>query len=154
MGISYEPKCGSCRCGRCISGSKSCNLKEERELMLIKEGLSYDHVIHKWSCKYPWTKDPYLLPNNCSLAKAMLLSTEKRPLKLGSDYCDAYQAEMVNYKDRGIGRKLSIEERKNCKSPVLYIPHTEVLTPDSLSTPIRIIFNSSIKLARGVYHLK
>ena len=113
--------------------------------MLIKEGLSYDHVNHKWSCKYPWTKDPYLLPNNFAMAKAMLFSTEKRLLKLGSDYCDAYQAEMVSYKDRGIARKLSIEERKNYKGPVFYIPHTEVLKPDSLSTPIRIVFNSSIK---------
>ena len=145
MGVSCEPKCDSCQCGKCISGSQICTLKEERELLLIKEGLSYDHVDQKWSCKYPWIKDPYLLPNNYSLASAMLNSLEKRLIKSGKDYCDAYQNEMVSNIERGVFRKLSIEDMRNYKDPIFYIPHTEVLKPESESTPLRIVFNSSIK---------
>ena len=45
--------------------------------------------------------------------------------------------------ERGASRKLSREEIINYKGPVFYIPHTEVLIPNSLSTPLRIVFNSS-----------
>ena len=145
MGVSGEPKCGSCRCGNCISGNQNCSLKEERELMIIQQGLSYDHINQKWSCKYPWIKDPYCLPNNYSQAKAMLCSTEKRLMKRGDEYCKAYQTEMENNRVRGVARKLSREERNNYKGPIFYIPHTEVLKPDSKSTPVRIVYNSSVR---------
>ena len=92
--------------------------------MLIKEGLSYDYVNSKWSCRYPWIKDPYSLPNNYTLARAILFSTEKRLLKLGNDHCNAYQAEMTKNKELGVTRKLSFEERTNYKGPIFYIPHT------------------------------
>ena len=145
LGISCVPKCGSCRCGKCAPGNKDYSLKEERELNLITEGLSYDHEKLRWSCKYPWIKDPFQLPNNFAMGKACLKSTEKRLKKLGPSYCDAYRNEMQSMIDRGVSRKLSIDEIKNYRGPVFYIPHTEVLNPKSLSTPLRIVFNSSAK---------
>jgi hypothetical protein len=36
------------------------------------------------------------------------------------------------------------------KGPVQYIPHHEVLKPDSNSTPVRIVFNSSASFMRHV----
>ena len=65
--------------------------------------------------------------------------------KLGLTYREAYQLEMHGMVDRGASRKLSLEERMNYKGPVFYIPHTEVLNPNSVSTPLRIVFNSSAK---------
>ena len=145
LGIACVPKCGSCRCGKCAPGNKDYPLKEERELNLITEGLSYDHNKLRWFCKYPWIRDPFQLPNNFPLGKACLKSTEKRLKKLGPTYCEAYQNEMQSMIDRGAARKLSMDELQNYKGPVFYIPHTEVLNPKSLSTPLRIVFNSSAR---------
>ena len=145
LGISCVPKCGSCRCGKCAPGNQDYSLKEERELKLITEGLSYDKANLKWSCRYPWIKAPFNLPNNYPLAKACLVSTEKRLRKSGSVYGEAYKNEMQSMINRGAARKLSKEEIRNYKGPVFYIPHTEVLNPNSSSTPIRIVFNSSAK---------
>ena len=36
-----EPRCGGCRCGNCPSGGKEITLAEEKELEIIKGGLTY-----------------------------------------------------------------------------------------------------------------
>ena len=56
------------------------------------------------------------------MGKACLKSTEKRLKKLGPSYCDAYRNKMQSMIDRGVSQKLSIDEIKNYKGPVFYIP--------------------------------
>ena len=47
--------------------------------------------------------------------------------------------------EREVARKLSQTELKNYKGPIYYIPHHEVLKPNSKSTLVRIVFNSSAR---------
>ena len=56
MGVECTPKCGGCRCGHCPAGGKDYTLKEEQELKLIENNLTYkgDH----WEAQYPWIRDP------------------------------------------------------------------------------------------------
>ncbi|XP_068224543.1 uncharacterized protein [Palaemon carinicauda] len=99
----------------------------------------------EWSAKFPWTKDPKLLQNNVSVAVARLKGTEKRLMKLGSDYAQAYNDQILDMTKRNVIRKLSDEEVENYVGPVTYIQHHEVLKPGSVSTPLRIVFDSSAK---------
>ena len=143
LGISCVPKCGNCKCGQCPVGTNKFSIKEERELALIKEGLRYDGCKKKWSVKYPWLKDPALLPNNENMAVTRLKNTENRLEKLGPAYAQMYQDQFKDMIERGVARKLSNEEMKSYNGPVYYLTHHEVLKPESISTPCRIVFNSS-----------
>ena len=64
LGIEVIPRCGGCKCRECPSGGKQYSLKEERELMMIEEGLKIDNK--QWTATYPWKRNPCDLPNNYS----------------------------------------------------------------------------------------
>ena len=42
LGVSCTPSCGNCKCGKCHPGAKNMTLIEEKELNLIKKGLTFD----------------------------------------------------------------------------------------------------------------
>ncbi|XP_062605795.1 uncharacterized protein LOC134267606 [Saccostrea cucullata] len=143
LGTHCVPKCGSCRCGKCPPGNGSYTLKEERELHLIKEGLQYDEAGKNWTTTYPWIKDPKSLPNNINAAVCRLKCTERRLEKAGKEYSEAYGDQIADMVQRSVARKLTAEEMQTYEGPIHYIPHHEVLKPNSKTTPVRIVFDSS-----------
>ena len=149
LGTCCSPRCGGCKCGKCATGTGSYSLQEEREMSLIKEGLIYNAERRKFIVHYPWIRDPNELPNNVTAAEARLRTTERRLLKMGTDYAKAYDDQIRDMLARGVARKLSREEVLNFKGPIHYLCHHEVLKPDSASTPLRIVFNSSIASYMG-----
>ena len=135
------PACGQCKCGDC-TGANQLNLKEKQEICLIKNGLLYNKEDKCWTATYPWTKDPYLLPNNFGVAASHLKSLRRRLQRLGGNHAQLYADQMGDMMKRGVARKLSDEEREQYKGPVHYLPHFGVHTA-SVSTPLRIVFNAS-----------
>ncbi|XP_068696785.1 uncharacterized protein [Montipora foliosa] len=144
LGIECKPRCGGCKCGRCPIGSKEYSIKEERELELIDKNLEYDYQDGRWIAEYPWIKNPSALPDNRRVAVATLISTEKRLLK-NPQHAKIYDMQIKDMVARDVARKLSKEELNSYKGPIHYISHHEVLKPDSKSTPVKIVFNSSAK---------
>lgn len=143
LGTYCIPRCGNCRCGKCPIGSNKYSLKEERELSLITQGLTHDSKACRWTASYPWIKSPKTLPNNLPACLARLRSTEKRLVKRGVAYAKAYGDQISDMVERGVAKKLTRDEIEEYRGPVHYLPHHEVLKPDSKSTPMRIVFNSS-----------
>ena len=144
LGIECKPSCGGCKWGRCPIGSKEYSIKEERELELIDKNLEYDYQDGRWIAEYSWIKNPSALPDNRRVAVATLISTEKRLLK-NPQPAKIYDMQIKDMVARDVARKLSKEELNSYKGPIHYISHHEVLKPDSKSTPVRIVFNSSAK---------
>ena len=70
VGVECSPRCCGCKCSDCPLGGQSYNLKEERELRLIEDGLKHndDH----WIAQYPWIHDPLELPDNYSATLVIL----------------------------------------------------------------------------------
>ena len=54
-----------------------------------------------------------------------------------------YNKQITEMTELNFARKLSKEEITNCKGPVHYVAHHEVVRPEKKSTPVRIVFNSS-----------
>ena len=145
LGVSCTPSCGSCKCGHCHPGGKNMTLLEERELEMIENGLQFDESTGRWLAKYPWLVDPNVLPRNRHVAFATLKSTEKR-LSRNPLYCETYRGQIDDMLERKVARHVSKEELKEYTGPKFYISHHDVLKPDSSSTPLRIVFNSSAKI--------
>ena len=143
LGTHCVPKCGECKCGSCTLGDQNYSIQEERELAMINEGLKYNENERCWIVKYPWIREPKDLPNNVSVAIARMKSTEKRLGTLGTEYSKVYNDQIQDMVERKVAKKLSIEEMNTYDGPVHYIHHHEILKPDSATTPVRIVFNSS-----------
>ena len=142
LGVQCKPKCGGCKCGKCSLGAKDYTIKEERELELIERNLTFNSDDSTWTVEYPWIKDPNDLPNNRKVAMAKLAATERR-LRKNADHARVDHEQIKDMLTRNVARKLSKEELTNYKGPTHYIAHHEVLKPESKSTPVRIVFNSS-----------
>ena len=144
LGVTCIPKCGSCKCGTCHPGGKAMSIKEEEELKLIESKIVFQPEKGRFCAGCPWIRDPKELPRNDKYAKAMLRSTEKR-LHRDRDYANSYQRQLEDMVERGAARKVSEEEFRAWTGPKFYIAHHAVMKPDSKSTPIRIVFDSSRK---------
>jgi hypothetical protein len=147
LGVACQPRCGSCKCGQCPIGGKQYTLQQERELAMIESGM--EHRDGVWFAKYPWIRSPDELPDNYSSTLAMLRSTEKR---IGRDerLSKMYISQINDMVERGVARKLEMEEIQAYKGPLYYISHHDVMNPESDSTPCRIVFNSSAKFNNNV----
>ena len=147
IGAACEPRCGGCRCGNCQPGGKEMTISEERELEQIKSGLTYvakDHHSEKphWHAKYPWMEDPATLPNNRRAVEATFLRTEKQ-LAREMEWKVAYKAQVHDMVERNAAVKLSKEELDDWSGPVWYISHLIAPNPHSVTTPVRLVWNSS-----------
>ncbi|XP_039503109.1 uncharacterized protein LOC120459751 [Pimephales promelas] len=153
IGAACEPMCGGCRCGNCQPGGKDMTLSEEKELEVIRRGLSYvKSDAHSqephWDTKYPWIEDPSSLLNNRSAVEATFLRTEKQ-LKKEPEWHTAYTTQVHEMVERRAAKKLSRETIANWKGPVWYVSHLVAPNPHSVTTPVRLVWNSSQKF-RGI----
>ncbi|XP_054601662.2 uncharacterized protein [Nothobranchius furzeri] len=124
-------------------------LAEERELETVKEGLTYvkgDHHTDEphWHASYPWVRDPASLPGNRKAVEATFLQTEKQ-LSKEPGWKTAYTEQVYDMLDRRAAIKLTQEEITGWEGPVWYISHLIAPTPHSVTTPIRLVWNSSQK---------
>ena len=119
------------------------SIKEEREYQLIKKGLEYDPKGKVWYTSYPWIRDPNELENNFSAALGHLRSCEKRLSKGSKEDVELYSEQINELLRRNFAKKLTLAEMQSYKGPVQYLPHHGVHKKTSISTPLRIVFNSS-----------
>lgn len=86
---------------------------EERELEIIKQGLTYvksdvHSQEHHWDTKYPWIQDPSSLANNRNAVEATFLRTE-RQLKKEPEWHVACTAQVHEMVERKAAKKLTKE---------------------------------------------
>lgn len=100
-------------------------MREQQDLDLIRQNLRYDEDNKRWITKYPWIRDPHLLPNNYSSALATLKSTE-RTLRKDSAWAKIYADQIRDMEQRQLCRKLTKLEQENWNGPIFYISHLAV----------------------------
>ena len=142
IGTQVNPRCSGCKCGKCPQVGATYSFKEEQELRLIREGLSFNEEQQRWITRYPWIKPPTSLPDNRYIALATLRGTEKTLAK-DPEWYKVYSDQIKDMEERGSCRKLTQAELDGWEGPTFYICHLAVRNPKSATTPVRIVFNSS-----------
>ncbi len=148
LGVNCTPRCGACACGSCHPGGKPMSLKDEAELRMIEEGISFNKRTGRWLAEYPWIRKPSELPCNRGVAIAKLRSTERRLLK-NPGYMKVYSEQIQDMLDRNVARRVTQAELDSYGGPTFYLAHHAVLKPESKSTPCRIVFDSKAQF-RGL----
>ncbi|XP_067936851.1 uncharacterized protein [Watersipora subatra] len=145
MATEVHPRCGGCKCGKCPIRGHDFSFQEQQELELIRNNLSYDSQQKVWVTAYPWIKEPSTLPDNYNAVFATMRSTEQNLRKRGEQWVKVYQEQIEDMICRDVARKLTADEIEKWAGPKFYISHLAVENQKSLSTPVRIVFNSSQK---------
>ena len=131
-------------CKECKFEAHQLSRENQRALDAIRDQLSLDPIKQVWTASYPCQLDPSLLHNNKSQAVLLAEKTEKRLLKDATD-AENFNEQFLEFIDKGILTRITPEEEASYQGPVYYVNAHEVYKPDSTSTPIRIVINSSLK---------
>ena len=109
IGVTCQPQCRGCSCGKCHIGGKDMSIKDEREYRLIESKIEYQPEKRKWKASYPYIKDHLELPENRNIAYNLLKSTEKR-LRKNEEHAKVYEGQIQDMIDREVARKVEEEE--------------------------------------------
>ena len=142
LGVMPLPRCDNCRScmskGPCSEKHYSHSIRKLAELDLIREKTKL--VDGEIWCDYPYIKDPSCLKFNRGSAIKVDEKVEKE--LLSDNLHEAYNHQILDQLKRGVAVKLSDDEINSWTSPCQYICHHAVLK-DSVSTPVRIVSNST-----------
>ena len=141
LGVQCNPKCGGCRCGTCPLGGKPYSIKEERELKLIEDNLEFKG--DQWVAGLPFIKDPNLLPSDYDYVLKRFKANERRLMEEPS-WNKVYHQRMKEFISN-FARKVSSQEITLHKERCHYVCHHAVAQPGSESTPVRIVWDSSLQ---------
>ena len=145
MGVMPAKSCKRCRgCRDCSYRNAMISREKEMVVKRMEDLIVYDAENQKVSVSYPWTEDLCKLKDNLGQAIAFQTSVERRLLK-DQRMLEAYNLELKKFIDRGALVRLTQEELDSYSGPISYVTHHSVLKPGSVSTPLRIVTNTSLK---------
>jgi hypothetical protein len=141
LGTDTPNRCAACRnCRECKFWADSISFKENKEYEVIINGLKLDVEKKKWTASYPFCVSPWVLIDNNKQARKCIEAQEKRLIR------SRRLEEFYDTMERGVFRKLSLQEIADYTGPVNYITMVEALkNGPHTTTPLRICMNSSMK---------
>lgn len=121
---------------------KSKEEKEEDAKKHFLQNVKRDET-GRYSVDLPWVGGTQKIPDNKLVAEKRLLSTTTKLRRDGmyEDYDKIFQGWL----DEGIIEKVSGGESETCH----YLPHRAVYKPESVTTPVRPVFDASCKTGRN-----
>lgn len=133
------------------------NVDPPKSVVLSKSELSCENHMEVSYCRNPEGRmvvpltfaDPQEKPrfsNSREIALKRLLNLERK-FNLNPQFRTAYVNFMDDYQK--CGHMEEVVPPSSCDGPFYYIPHHGVLRPDSVTTPLRTVFDASAKDAAG-----
>ena len=123
------------------------SLREQYEYEVMQQNVTYDELQKVFRVKYPFLEDPSILTNNINQVTKIALREEKKLVREG--LLDAFNNEFDNMIRHGALVELTKESMAAGTGPVHYTSLQHIVKPDSPTTPIRIVSNSSLPDRNG-----
>ena len=123
------------------------SLREQHEYRIMEQNVTYDDVEKVFRVKYPFLEDPSILSNNVRQAVKI---AEREERKLNKEHLmDEFNEEFEKMISHGALVELSPDRMESWAGPVHYVSLQHVLKPESTTTPLRIVTNSSLSDRNG-----
>ena len=116
--------------------------EKEQVVQRVEDQMKYDAENPMVTAAYPWTEEVMNLTENLSQVIRTQSGVERRLLK-DETLLKAYNAEFQKFIDRGAISKITQAELDSYTGPISYVTHHPVMKPESTTTPLRIVTNTS-----------
>lgn len=148
LDVQVPRRCNHCmNCEECTFLGQQLSLKEQYEYKIMEKNVEYDEVKKVFRVKYPFLEDPSILSDNKQQVVKIAMREEKKLIVEG--LLDEFNEELYRMISHGALVELSKECRDSWTGPVHYVSLQHVLKPDSTTTPLRIVTNSSLSDRNG-----
>ena len=127
--------------------SNELDQKSKRVLTQFENSMSYDQQEGRYEVALPWNDNKDLLQNNYGTALGRLRGLQRRFIQ-DPTYLSHYLNILRDQEERNFIEKIPDSE-VGSGSHVHYLPHHGV-HKDSVTTPIRIVYDCSAKAANGI----
>ena len=149
LGIMPPRRCNNCMNSRdCSFRAQQLSQRDQYEYSFIESKVKYNPSHQCFHVEYPFIEDPRVLPNNIKQVKKIAEREEKK-LK-HKNLLTAFNKEFDNMIAYGALIELSQADMEHWDGPVHYVSLQHVENPDSPTTPLRIVSNSSLSDRNGV----
>ena len=113
-------------------------------MKILRKGIRFDEKKGHYVASYPWIKPLWqlALPDNREAVYRSLIATENK-LRKNLDHWKQYHKKIKSILDNNFARRVSEQElREWGDRPKFYNAQMAVISPDSNSTPLRIVFDN------------
>ena len=144
LGCEPPRRCIKCKgCQECRFRGAYMSPKQAKELEMMEDRIKFDPQIGKWRVQYPFLQDPSVLRNNYQRVLKMQENTERKIAK--ASLVDATNEVFDKMISNGALKEIGHAELQLWDGPVHYLPIQVVIHPSSVTTPYRLVTNSSLE---------
>ena len=143
LGVAPARSCKPCRgCHDCSFWNVMISREKELIVRKVEDQIVYDDEKKSVKVSYPWNEDVFKLGDNLRQAVKVQGSIERRLIR-DKAHLEAYNSEFKKFIDRGAISRITQQEMDEYSGPISYITHLPVHKPESATTPLRIVTNTS-----------
>ena len=144
LGVEPPRRCKKCRgCPLSSFRGQKHTEKETLEYKMIEQGVKHNPETDLFEVDYPFIDDPAKLSNNFGQAIKIAESEEKKLLREG--LTDEFNQKFDEFLELGTIAEVSQAEMDSWTGPEHYVSIQHVLKPDSVTTRLRLVINSSLR---------
>ena len=149
IAVPTPRRCKDCmNCSECSFRGHQMSLQEQYEYQVMEDKVHYDEVNQEFRVEYAFIESPSILANNL---RQVVKIAEREEKKLHREcLTDAFNKEFQKMLDIGALVELTAEDRQSWKGDVHYVSLQHVPKPESTTTPLRIVSNSSLSDRNGI----